>query len=86
MIPSFITLFTAVPTAAIVIMLMFLPAIIELKKPQDAGPRSITNFPTNWHLSALKMDLFDIEDELKLDSSLVGKVGSFLSFIPNLES
>ncbi|MCL5949487.1 MAG: hypothetical protein M1490_03305 [Candidatus Bathyarchaeota archaeon] len=64
---------------------MFLPAIIELKKPKDAGPRLITDSFAQMHLSALKTALLNIEDELKFDSQLSGKIGNFLRFIPNLE-
>jgi hypothetical protein len=32
---------TLIGTTAIIIILFFLPAIIELKKPKDAGPRQI---------------------------------------------
>ncbi len=86
MIPSFITLVTIIiPTAAIVILLMFLPAIIELKKPKDAGPRLITDSFAQMRLPSLKTALFNIEDELKFDSQLILKIGGFLRFIPNLE-
>jgi hypothetical protein len=34
---------TLIGTTAIVIILFFLPALIELKKPKDAGPRLIDN-------------------------------------------
>ncbi len=34
---------TLIITIAIIIVLFFLPAIIELKKPKDAGPRKIND-------------------------------------------
>ncbi len=32
-------------TGLLLVLLMFLPAIIELRKPRDAGPRLITASP-----------------------------------------
>ena len=43
---------TLIITIAIIIILFFMPALIELKKPKDAGPRLINdNIPKNknWH-------------------------------------
>jgi len=37
---------TLIATIAIIIVLFFLPAIIELKKPKDAGPRQINDDQT----------------------------------------
>jgi hypothetical protein len=62
-----------------------LPAIIELKKPKDAGPRFIIDF-AQICLSDLKTSLLKIEEDLKLDSQLTSKIGVFLRFIPNLEA
>jgi len=85
MIPLIPTI-AAIPVTAIVIVLMFLPALIELKRPQDAGPRLIANSFTPWRLSALKTFLLDIEEEFKFDSQLTSKIAIFLSFVPNLEA
>jgi hypothetical protein len=87
MIQSIETLIVALATTTILsVALLFLPAIIELKKPKDAGPRLITDSFAQIRLSALKTALLNIEEELKFDSQLVSKIGSFLGFIPNLEA
>jgi hypothetical protein len=65
--------------------LLFLPALIELKKPQDAGPRLITTFSTQMPLSAQHMALFDLEDELESDCRLTGRMGHFFDAVPSLE-
>jgi len=61
MIQSLITLITAlIPTTATVITLTFLPVIIELKRPKDAGPRLITDSSAQIRLSTLKTALLNI--------------------------
>jgi len=72
-------------TIVIFVALLFLPAIIELKKPKDAGPRLIIDFGQIC-LSDLKTSLQNIEEDLKFDSQLISKIGVFLRFIPNLEA
>ena len=87
MIQSILTLIAAMATTvAMSVVLLFVPAIIELKKPQDAGPRCIPNASAQIRLSALKTALLNIEEELKFDSQLTSKIQSFLHFIPNLEA
>jgi len=85
MIPLIPTI-AAIPVTAIVIALMFLPALIELKRPQDAGPRLIANSFMPWRLSTLKTFLLDIEEEFKFERQLTSKIAIFLSFVPNLEA
>ena len=85
MIP-FIPLLVAFPLTAIVFILMFLPALIEVKRPQDAGPRLIANSFTQLRLQTLRTVLSDIEEELNFDSQLTSKIAIFLAFIPNLEA
>jgi hypothetical protein len=87
MIPSLNTLITIlIPATASLILFMFLPAIVELKKPKDAGPRLIDGSFAQIRFSSLTMPLLNLEDDLKLDSQLNGNIwGSFL-FISNLEA
>lgn len=87
MIQSIDTLIAALATTTVLsVVLLFLPAIVELKKPKDAGPRLITDSFAQMRLSTLKTALFNIEHELKFDSQLVGRIGNFLCSIPNLEA
>jgi|WetSurMetagenome_2_1015567.scaffolds.fasta_scaffold1308838_1 hypothetical protein len=81
-----IPLLVAFPLTAIVFILMFLPALIEVKRPQDAGPRLITTSFTKLRLHTLRTVLSDIEEELNFDSQLASKIAIFLAFIPNLET
>ena len=66
--------------------LLFLPAIVELRKPHDAGPRFMADSFSQTHLGTLKMSLLNIEDDSKFDSQLAGKIWGSLSFISNLEA
>jgi hypothetical protein len=74
-------------TATIVtsIFLMFLPVIIELKKPKDAGPRLIAEYFVQTGLGTLK-NLLNLEEEEPLCSQLTLKNMVFPLFISNLEA
>ena len=85
MIQSILTLIAAMATTvAMSVVLLFVPAIIELKKPQDAGPRCIPNASAQIRLSALKTALLNIEEELKLASKM-RKFSSFYSKLGSLK-
>jgi hypothetical protein len=71
------------PTCLLVLF-MFLPSIIELKKPRDAGPRLIhTNFKTGFANS--KSTLIDVETGL-VTGQLTMKGSIFPSYIYNIEA
>lgn len=59
------------------ITIMLLPAIIELKKPKDPGPKTIEDFPKLYDL--------DVKVDLKIEEATLRKVSSVLAFLPNLE-
>jgi hypothetical protein len=69
--------------ACIVIPLMFLPALLELKKPRDAGPRIITYNFMQTKLRCLSI-LTDIEE--KIENQLNFKAAIFPSCILNIET
>jgi hypothetical protein len=72
-------------TTALSFGLLFLPAIIELKKPKDAGPRLISDSFANMHLDVFRESLINIEDTLEADIQGANKIHDFYSFIQNLE-
>ena len=76
---------TMIITTAIVIILFFLPALIELKKPKDAGPRLIDNNTPKVRIGALKVPITDIEEEQKFNSQSAIKIEDSLYPLPNLE-
>jgi len=76
---TFIVLFLGVSTF---ILIMLLPAFLELKKPRDAGPRAIMN-----NIILIPQLPVIMEDEkIVLDQALRQKIASIIAFLPNLEA
>jgi len=73
-------------TTPILILIMFLPALLELKKPKDDGPRMIMgSIPTvNMRLSRV-IPIVNIEDEQKFDRSLIQTLTRIVEVLPSLE-
>jgi len=73
-------------TAPVLILIMFLPAFLELKKPKDDGPRMIMgSIPeVNMRITHL-IPITNIEDEQKFDSSLIQTMAKILEVLPTLE-
>ncbi|MCW3993590.1 MAG: hypothetical protein NWE85_03370 [Candidatus Bathyarchaeota archaeon] len=64
------------------ILIMLLPAFLELKKPRDAGPRTIMN-----NIIAIPQLPTIMEDEKPiLDQALYQKIAEILVVLPNLEA
>lgn len=83
---SIIPLFLAVLTFIIV---MLLPALIELKKPKDAGPRIMledTLYLQIFHVSS-DIPLLDADDEkVELNQKIIEKMATVLAVLPRLEA
>jgi len=73
---------------SILVFLMFLPALFELKKRRDAGPRMILDdIPAIPQLElALKIPISNIEEDVHFDYVAVLKTVSIITILPNLES
>ncbi len=81
-----LTLFIATLTGiTLTILIMFLPTIVELKKPRDVGPRLIPDTFAKVRLSTLT-SLFNIDEESKFEGQSALKTANLLRFLPNLES
>jgi len=78
----FVTLASGV---VVFILVMFLPAIFELTNPKDSGPRKITDEAFD---AVLQMEIHSLErsEETRPDQTLVKKMASALSVLPDLES
>jgi hypothetical protein len=74
---------TLMATVAMVFVL-FLPSLLELKKPTDAGPRLIGTLPAKT-LSAVLNFLSDLDEEPTLNYCLPVESVS-LYFLPNMET
>jgi hypothetical protein len=72
--------------ASAFIFIMLLPAILELKKPKDAGPRKImedADIPRS--LTQLAM-LERTGGKIELDQTALKKLADIISVLPNLET
>lgn len=69
------------------ILIMLLPALLELKGPRDAEPRRIMNDVRNTQLYRRQnFQIANIEDEGKFSRTLVEKIAEVIAFLPNLEA
>lgn len=64
------------------ILIMLLPAFLELKKPRDAGPRTIMN---NIIVIPQLPTIMEAEKPI-LDPTLYQKIAEILVVLPNLEA
>lgn len=82
---TFILLFFGV---SILILIMLLPALLELKKPKDSGPRIILDdVPVLQRLQIRTMvQIANMEEELGLDYVAVKKIANAIAILPNLET
>ena len=71
---------------AMIVILFFLPAIVELRRPKDAGPRIIEDNPAKITLGMLKIPIVDIEEGQRLSYQSIIKNAAFLYNFPNIES
>ncbi|MGB9676421.1 MAG: hypothetical protein ACPL0C_04465 [Candidatus Bathyarchaeales archaeon] len=66
------------------IFIMLLPALIEVKRPKDAGPRIIENSGIATQIN--EKPLFNMDDEQHFDEKLTQKVAEILNLLNNLEA
>ena len=71
----------------VLLLIMFLPAVIELRKPKDAGPRFILNEVFGVSACVLRVSpIVDIEAGWEVGVKPPSKMGSILGFLPVLEA
>lgn len=76
---------TLILGVATFILIMFLPALLELKKPRDAGPRLIMDDVSAKQLQQEMKPLLRIEDEISVDRVLLKKIADIIAALPDLE-
>ena len=68
------------------VFLMLFPALLELKKPRDAGPRTIIK-EMLFQTFAFRMHAIDDSQEYQqLDAVASDRLSEIISLLPNLES
>ncbi|MDH7564696.1 MAG: hypothetical protein QHH24_07480 [Candidatus Bathyarchaeota archaeon] len=65
--------------------IMLLPALLELKKPGDAGPRRIEDCSVLLE-EQLRIASLERTEDMKFDQALVSKVSQIIAALPNLET
>jgi hypothetical protein len=65
----------------VLIFIMLLPAIHELKKPKDEGPRT-----TMGDTPETQIRIVNIESEQKFDSAVTQQLANIMAVLPNLEA
>jgi len=79
---TFIMLILGVSTF---IFIMFLPALFELKKHKDAGPRLIMNDAPIMQTKMKTVLIVNVEEEYGFDQMLVKKIADIMAVLPNIE-
>jgi len=70
----------------ILILIMFLPAILELRKPKDGGPRMIMDgIPEAGFPVMTVFPIVNIEEEQMFDYSLLRPLAKIIGVLPSLE-
>ena len=70
----------------VLILIMLLPAILELKKPKDKGPRLIMNNISEVQIQIMRMSpVANIENEQKFDKTIIAPLKKIIEVLPNLE-
>lgn len=72
----------------IFIFIMLLPALLELKKPKDAGPRMMLNDVSVLQQLQImqKISIANMEEDLGFDQMAVKKIANVIAMLPNLET
>lgn len=85
--PTLTTFIMLILEVSILISIMFLPALFELKKRKDAGPRLIMNDASVMQTKMRETVLIiNLEEEHRLDQVLVKKMADIMAVLPNLEA
>jgi len=67
------------------IFIMFLPALFELKKHKDAGPRLIMNDAPILQTKMKAVLIVNVEEEYGFDQMLIKKMADVIAVLPNIE-
>ena len=70
----------------ILILIMLLPALLELRKPKDAGPRMIMDNISEVLVQTVRMlPIANIENEQKFDVTLIQTIAKIIEVLPSLD-
>ena len=69
----------------LLILIVFLPALIELRKPKDCGPRMILGKMPEFYVQPRVVAIANIEEEIKFECSLLPRLLKVIEVLPSLE-
>ena len=69
----------------LLIFIMLLPALIELKKPKDRGPRLIMDSIPGMQILVVSLPIANIEEDQKFDLYLLRPLAKIIEVLPSLE-
>jgi hypothetical protein len=69
----------------ILILIMFLPVLLELKKPRDAGPRLIMENISEVQIQMRAVSIVSMEEEQKFDRALIRMLAKIIEVLPSME-
>jgi hypothetical protein len=71
---------------SVFVFIMLLPALLELKRPRDAGPRRILEGTHGFLPYSQILMLEKAEERISTDLGIMRKITEIISFLPNLEA
>ena len=69
----------------LLLLIMLLPALVELKKPRDRGPRMIMDTIPEMQIFVVSLPIANIDEDQKFDLSLLRPLTKIIEFLPSLE-
>jgi hypothetical protein len=80
---TFAIIFLGVP---IFILVMLVPALLELRKPKDAGPRRIKDYTFSANMAIEEILTTNLEEKHSVDQTHVMSIGNAISVLMNIEA
>ena len=69
----------------LLLLIMTMPALMELRKPKDSGPRRIMERLPSFYVQSSVASLANIEEETNFESSLLPRLAKIIEILPSLE-
>ena len=87
MIPNLISSILLIIGTPALFLILFLPALLELRRPRDRGPRRIVEDHRELLFGSLAMRaLVNIEEEPTFEQTLLSRLGRVIAVLPCLEA
>ena len=69
----------------LLLLIMLLPALVELKKPRDRGPRMIMDKIPEMQILVVSLPIANIEEDQRFDFALLRSLARIIEVLPSLE-